>query len=83
MRTMLVVIAAVCWWACSGCGGVADESEPSEPLAGTDAGAPADAGCGLTFAEARLAHPYERVCQTTVYRRDAGYCTHWVPCSSF
>lgn len=39
-------------------------------------------GCGLSFAEAVEAHAPERVCQTTVYDRVTGYCTHWVACSS-
>jgi hypothetical protein len=50
----------------------------------SDAGSsePADAGCGLSFDEAVSSNPGERVCQTTVYDRVTGYCTHWVPCSS-
>lgn len=44
-----------------------------------DAGAD---GCGLSFADAVDAFAPERVCQTTVYDRVTGYCTHWVACSS-
>lgn len=63
-----------------GCAGAVEE----EPVPSADAGAPdaaPDAGCGLSFDEAVAAHA-ERVCQTTVYDRVTGYCTHWVPCSS-
>lgn len=49
-----------------------------EPIA--DAGP--DGGCGLSFAGAVEAYAPERVCQTTVYDRVTGYCTHWQPCSA-
>jgi len=39
-------------------------------------------GCGLSFDDALEAYAPERVCQTTVYDRVTGYCTHWVACSS-
>lgn len=78
--TVLVLTATA-----SGCAGngasppSATDDAPEPPTA--DAG-PADAGCGLTFDEAVEAYPGERVCQTTVYDRVTGYCTHWQPCSS-
>ncbi len=75
-------ILALCCSLASACGGasppVPDAAEASDLT--PDAGA--DAGCGLTFDEAVAAYPGERVCQTTVYDLRAGYCTHWVPCSS-
>lgn len=64
-----------------GCAGAIEE----EPVPAADAGVPevtADAGCGLSFDEAVEAYPGERVCQTTVYDRVTGYCTHWQPCSA-
>lgn len=69
-----------------GCAGAADD-ESSLPVADagspTDATEPApDAGCGLSFDAAVAEFAPERVCQTTVYDRVTGYCTHWVPCSS-
>jgi hypothetical protein len=57
-----------------------DDSAVSEAVAmrrRPDAGA-----CGLSFEQARLAHPNDRVCATTLYRLDTGYCTFWLPCAA-
>lgn len=81
--------AGVLVWLCSVALGCGSEASPPVPVgtpgptltpdAGADAAA--DAGCGPSFDEAVAANPAERVCQTTVYDRVTGYCTHWVPCS--
>lgn len=75
-------ILALCFSLASACGGasppVPDAAEASDLT--PDAGA--DAGCGLTFDEALEVYAPERICQTTVYDLRAGYCTHWVACSS-
>jgi hypothetical protein len=67
-----------------GCGGIGVESPPSADAGSTPGQATTDAGagCGLSFDEAVEAYPGERVCQTTVYDRVTGYCSHWQPCSS-
>lgn len=54
------------------------QSERSTPDAGD---ASPDAGCGLSFDEARAAYAPERVCQTWVYRVAAADCASWGPCS--
>jgi hypothetical protein len=83
MRRIVLLVALLA----SGCGGGV-ESPPSASAdapgpSAYDAGAAApDAGCGLSFDEAIEAYPGERVCQTTVYDRVTGYCTHWQPCSA-
>jgi hypothetical protein len=76
---LLVVMAPV-----PGCGGSASPQASADapgPIT-PDAGASADAGCGLSFDEAVEAYAPERVCQTTVYDLTTGYCTHWVACAS-
>lgn len=78
MRTLtwicLVLLAPACG------GGSPPSHAPPERALTADAGA--DAGCGLSFDDAVEAFAPERVCQTTEYRVDSGYCTHWVACST-
>ena len=74
------------WVAVLGCAGAAGDAPELAGAGGVvDAGAPLaaspDAGCGLSFEQARDAFAPERVCQTTVYDRVTGYCTFWQPCS--
>lgn len=76
--TVLVLTAAAPGCAGSAASPPTDSEDASEPTT-TDAGA--DDGCGLSFDEAVQTFA-ERVCQTTIYDRVTGYCTHWVPCSS-
>jgi hypothetical protein len=59
---------------CIACGGAAVEPEPvpapPEPAA----------WCGYDFEQAVEVFEGERVCQTTVYDLETGYCTFWEPC---
>lgn len=79
--TLLVMTTLSCAGAVESGDGEADAGASD---AATDAAtAPAQSsGCGYTFDEGVAAFAPERVCQTTEYRLDAGYCTHWVACSS-
>lgn len=84
MKTTLIALLALM----AGCAGAADGSDPDSDSvadAAADSGAAPtekDAGCGLSFDDARDAFAPERVCQTTEYDQVTGYCTHWVACSS-
>ena len=67
------------------CGGQAyqDEETPADEQEAYEDGEPATESCGLSQEDAIEAYAPERVCQTTTYTSVAGYCTHWVACSSF
>jgi len=66
-------------------GACLEEDAPSEECGTEGESAPEpedDNWCGLTFEEALVSYPDERVCQTTIYDRVTGYCTSWGPCSA-
>lgn len=74
-------LAAAALVACAACGGDAGTYQGATGAADAGGAEPADQGCGLSFDDAIDAYAPERVCQTTIYDRVTGYCTHWVACS--
>lgn len=57
------------------CGGAVEEQEGLEEREATAE------WCGYSFDQAIEVFDGERVCQTTVYDLETGYCTFWEPCS--